>query len=114
MLIFPVLSRQPQLPLEIDYIWDTSVYHVSGKIEQRVANRPTEQKRWEINYKFIPNVDKILLENFWITTSGMFIRFQWISPENGITYVVNFDSTLQFDSDHSGLWIFKPIRLLEV
>ena len=113
---FPSLSQNPEFPMITEPIWDTTITHFEGKVEQRRSNIAREKKRFRFQYKAISTEDKDLLEDFFILVEGTHSRFNWTNPQEGrLTYRVRFEnSELDMQYMRYGQWNIGEIRLIEV
>lgn len=115
MLTYPILSQNPEFPINTGSIWDTSVLRYVGKVEQRVANWVTDKELFPLRYKFISTADKELLRIFFELVHGPHRKFNWLNPETAIVHVVKFQHReLGMRYVRYGLWDVGAIRLIEV
>ena len=91
MPTYPTLSQNPELPIIMVPIFDTSILRYEGKVEQRQANWPQEKLQFRYRYKGILTADKALLWDFWNAVNGPHKKFDWTNPEPpGLVYTVKF------------------------
>ncbi len=63
-----------------------------GYVATRPKHTRTPRRKWKIVYKQLDNADKLLLDNHWIAQKGGSLIFDWINPQNGVTYSVRYVS----------------------
>ncbi len=119
MPTYPTLSQNPEFPIITEPIWDTSIVHYKGKVEQRKSNIAQEKSRFRFRYKAISTADKDLLQNFFISVKGPHKKFDWTNPKDENTYTVKFENGA-LDVRHVSntpqdkVWNIGEIRLIEV
>lgn len=72
-----------------------------GYVVSRARHTRTPRKTFKVVYRNISNADKILIENFWNTVRGGSVIFDWVNPEDTLTYAVRFKDSLS--SNYEGM-----------
>lgn len=62
----------------------------------RPKTRRAPTRLFDCAYTMIDQSDRAALEAFWASAGGNSLMFDWVSPQNGVTYKVRFAGQLKF------------------
>ena len=98
----------PVFPVALNDQHDSSKYEVSaedpamrqemdgGYVVSRARFTRPPRKSWKTGFTFMNDTNKLLLENFWASVKGGSVIFDWINPQDNVTYAVRFTGGLAF------------------
>jgi hypothetical protein len=67
-----------------------------GYVITRPKHTRAPRRTWPIAYQMLTDADRTTLGNFWNTTKGGSLTFDWTNPADGAIYTVRFKDPLQF------------------
>jgi hypothetical protein len=67
-----------------------------GYVITRKKHTRTPRRTWAIAYQMLTEGDRTTLDDFWNTTAGGSLAFDWTNPADGSIYTVRFKDPLNF------------------
>lgn len=67
-----------------------------GYVFTRARHTRAPRTTWPVKYTEIHQADKNTLKDFWTVTKGGALIFDWVNPEDGLTYQVRFKEPMAF------------------
>ena len=116
MADFPTLSRQPNRDgYKQSLLQDPTIssdfengYQITRSKYNNVA------LKFEMVFSFLLSADKVLLENFEKDRNYRVGEFNWVNPEDSLTYIVRFDNNLEFKQERAEDFWNVAVTLVEI
>jgi hypothetical protein len=113
MVNFP--STNPWYTITKIPLFVTNVIGYGNKVEQRIACNSGVRWSFKLRWKILVKADADAIRDFFIARKGAFESFDWLNPEDGITYKVRFFMDLiNFDNFNYLLYEVQETEFIEV